>query len=83
MAERVEHPSPILEDGEFGPHMFELWLIQTNDIKMYTCPIQTVGIIRIGKDWLIQCQDSDGVGYQSAHGAGVLVSQLHGNIKLP
>ena len=34
MAEWVERPSPV---WEFKPRGFELWLIQTNDIKIDTC----------------------------------------------
>ena len=44
-------------------------------------PNQALGIIRIGKDWLAQCQDNITEDNISGHGAASLVSQWGSTIK--
>ena len=57
----------VWEIGEFegrgfesGPHIFESWLSQTNDLKIDTCRALAwhSALLRYGKVWFAQCQDN-------------------------
>ena len=48
------------EMGDFGPHAFEPWSSQMNDLQIYACHFldKCSPLLGKGKDWSAQCQDN-------------------------